>query len=63
MFRVSDSCFIGVSLNGLNFAKIGREKTQYFSFTIVIVVMSNNDYSNIYNNGIPALSILHLPAN
>ena len=62
MFRLSDSHFMGASLNGLNPAKIGQEQTQHFSFTIVIVAIRDNHYGNICNNGIPALSILHLPA-
>ena len=62
MFRLSNSRSIGASLNKLNFAKIRWVQTQYFSFPIVIVTMRNNDYGNICNNGIPALSILHLLA-
>ena len=62
MFRLLDSHFISASLNRLNFAKIGQEQTQHFSFIIVIVAMRNNDYSNIGNNGIPALFILYLLA-
>ena len=63
MFRLLDSRSIGASLSRLNSAKIGQEQTQYFSFTIVIVAMCVDDYSNIGNNGIPALSIFHLLAN
>ena len=60
MFRLSNSRSIDTSLNELHSAKIGQEQTEHFSFTIVIVEMRNDAYSNICNNGISALSILYL---
>ena len=62
MFGLSDSRSIGASLYGLNPAKIKQEQTQCFSFTIVIIAIGDNNYCNICNNGIPALSIIYLLA-
>lgn len=60
MFKPSDSRSIGASLDKLNSAKIGQKQAQHLLFIIVIVAIRDNDYSNIYNNNIPALPTLHL---